>query len=39
MSSCLDKNAQIGGKAVSLFKDGFRYELWPMLACPADEKH
>jgi prolycopene isomerase len=33
----VDKNGQIGGKAVTVSKDGFRYELWPILACPSTD--
>lgn len=33
----VDKNAQIGGKATTLSKDGFRYELWPIIACPSTD--
>jgi len=33
----LDKNAQIGGKAMTLSKNGFRHELWPILACPSTD--
>ena len=27
----LDKNAQPGGKAVTISKEGFRHELWPIV--------
>jgi phytoene dehydrogenase-like protein len=33
----LDKNAQVGGKAMTLSKDGFRYEMWPIIACPSTQ--
>jgi len=33
----LDKNDQVGGKAVTVSRDGFRYELWPILACPSTD--
>ena len=33
----LDKNGRIGGKATTLSKDGFRYELWPIIACPSTD--
>ncbi len=31
----LDKNSRIGGKAMTVSKNGFRYEYWPIAACPA----
>jgi prolycopene isomerase len=31
----LDKNAQPGGKAVTIAKEGFRYELWPIVGGPS----
>ena len=31
----LDKNAQPGGKAVTISKEGFRYELWPIVGGPS----
>ena len=33
----IDKNAQVGGKAMTLSKNGFKYELWPILACPSTD--
>lgn len=33
----IDKNSQIGGKAMTVSKDGFQYELWPILACPSTD--
>jgi len=30
----LDKNDRVGGKALNMTKDGFTYELWPVLATP-----
>jgi prolycopene isomerase len=30
----LDKNAQPGGKALTVSKEGFRYELWPVVGGP-----
>jgi len=33
----IDKNAQIGGKAMTLSRNGFTYELWPILACPSTD--
>jgi phytoene dehydrogenase-like protein len=33
----LDKNAQVGGKAMTLSRDGFRYEMWPIIACPSTQ--
>jgi prolycopene isomerase len=31
----IDKNAQVGGKAMTVSKNGFRYEYWPIAACPS----
>ncbi|NIU62993.1 MAG: NAD(P)-binding protein, partial [Pseudomonas stutzeri] len=31
----LDKNAQPGGKALTVSKEGFRYELWPVVGGPS----
>lgn len=31
----VDKNSQVGGKAMTVSKKGFRYEYWPIAACPA----
>ena len=31
----VDKNSQIGGKAMTISKKGFRYEYWPIAACPS----
>ncbi len=31
----LDKNAQPGGKAVTIAREGFRYELWPIVGGPS----
>ncbi len=31
----IDKNRRIGGKAMTLEKDGFRYELWPITGGPS----
>lgn len=34
---CLvDKNSRPGGKAMTVAKDGFRYELWPVIHAPAE---
>jgi len=33
----LDKNSQVGGKAMTVSKDGFRYELWPIIATPSTD--
>lgn len=34
---CLvDKNSRPGGKAMTVGKDGFRYELWPVIHAPAE---
>jgi prolycopene isomerase len=30
----LDKNDRVGGKSLNMHKDGFTYELWPVLATP-----
>ncbi len=30
----LDKNSQVGGKAMTLSKNGFRYEYYPIWPCP-----
>ena len=30
----LDKNSQVGGKAMTLSKKGFRYEYYPIWPCP-----
>ncbi len=30
----LEKNDRVGGKALNMHKDGFTYELWPVLATP-----
>src|SRR4030042_836534 len=30
----LEKNAQVGGKALTMSKGGFRYELWPVSGGP-----
>ncbi len=30
----LDKNSQVGGKAMTLSKRGFRYEYYPIWPCP-----
>ncbi len=30
----LDKNDRVGGKSLNMNKDGFTYELWPVLATP-----
>jgi len=30
----VDKNSQVGGKAMTLSKDGFRYEYYPIWPCP-----
>jgi len=30
----LEKNDRVGGKALNMTKDGFTYELWPVLATP-----
>lgn len=31
----VDKNSQVGGKAMTVSKNGFRYEYWPIAACPS----
>ena len=31
----LDKNSQPGGKALTMSKEGFRYELWPVVGGPS----
>lgn len=31
----VDKNPQVGGKAMTVSKNGFRYEYWPIAACPS----
>ena len=31
----VDKNSRVGGKAMTVSKNGFRYEYWPIAACPA----
>jgi prolycopene isomerase len=31
----IDKNAQVGGKSMTVSKNGFRYEYWPIAACPS----
>jgi len=31
----LDKNAQPGGKALTIYKEGFGYELWPVVGGPS----
>ena len=33
----LDKNSQVGGKAMTLSKNGFRYEYYPIWLCPGAE--
>ncbi len=30
----VDKNSQVGGKAMTISKDGFRYEFYPIFPCP-----
>ena len=30
----LDKNSQVGGKAMTISKNGFRYEFYPIWPCP-----
>ncbi|HET9062091.1 MAG TPA: FAD-dependent oxidoreductase, partial [Candidatus Binatia bacterium] len=32
----VDKNSRPGGKAMTVGKDGFRYELWPVIHAPAE---
>jgi phytoene dehydrogenase-like protein len=32
----VDKNSRPGGKAMTVAKDGFRYELWPVIHAPAE---
>ncbi len=31
----VDKNSQVGGKSMTVSKRGFRYEYWPIAACPS----
>jgi prolycopene isomerase len=31
----VDKNSQVGGKAMTISRKGFRYEYWPIAACPS----
>ena len=31
----VDKNSRVGGKSMTVSKNGFRYEYWPIAACPA----
>jgi phytoene dehydrogenase-like protein len=31
----VDKNPQVGGKSMTVSKRGFRYEYWPIAACPS----
>jgi phytoene dehydrogenase-like protein len=31
----VDQNSQVGGKAMTVSKNGFRYEYWPIAACPS----
>ncbi|MDM8000261.1 MAG: NAD(P)/FAD-dependent oxidoreductase [Dehalococcoidia bacterium] len=31
----VDKNSRVGGKAMTVSKKGFRFEYWPIAACPS----
>jgi phytoene dehydrogenase-like protein len=35
----VDKNSQVGGKAMTVSKRGFRFEYWPIAACPSTGTH
>ena len=33
----VDQNRQVGGKSMTISRHGFRYEYWPIAACPATQ--
>ena len=35
----VDKNSQVGGKSMTVSKRGFRFEYWPIAACPSTGTH